>query len=268
MLSISLLFLIGLMVVLVAASTMFYLHVYTKKINRRLQEGPAGNRKELWSPFRFCLTSAAVTVLILVVLLLILVAVSDSRNSNSNDNAATTNCNFYTKEEIEGISWLSNYSMEENAGYTRHEAQDENFRYTCFISEEPYDDMHPGFLVFIEYIGAAELSDFETTCLYGEFRFASRPGASGLGAGGGTVDSVVCFTGNAAQFEGRFTGTYGLFTEKDFEQYQTEYEKAFKQDTIVDELDYASVTAQFTIDFDYLFGTDEMEEENAIFAIN
>ena len=257
--SIRLFFLIALMAAAVIIGTFIYLRVYTNRINRRLRgELPAGG-KAMWSPLRFCITFAAVFALILVILLSIFILAANAAGGNTDNWRCTYD--FRTQEEIAG-TYLAGYSMEENPGFLRYEAEDENFRYTAFLSTDPFDEMHPGFLVFAEYIGKTELTAYDMQSFCGLFTPSDpQEQGTGSGAGGGTPASVVCFYGSIDLFEGTFSGTYGLFTEEDF-----------RKDRMVNELDYATITARFTINFDayaeFLSGNTEIDEAMIFSAIS
>lgn len=246
------------------ASVAIYLRIYTKWVNRRLAGEATG--KPLWSPLRFCLTCAGVFVGILLALFLFLALTPGGENDNP--NLPWIFSQFYSQADMEG-TYLEGFSLEENPGYTRYAAQDDHFRYTCFLSQTPHDGMHPNVLVFVEYTGG-DLADYNTFGFYGAIQEEGADDFSGRGgfmSGGGIPGPMVCFAGNVFQFDGTFTGTYGLLTPEDFDRFQRASEEASERDEIVDEMTYASVKAQFTIHFTAAFGTDAMTGSEGQFSL-
>ena len=264
MLSVICLLFLAVLAAISVASVAIYLRIYTKWVNRRLAGEAAG--KPLWSPLRFCLTCAGVFMGILLALFLFLALAPGGENDDP--DLPWISYQFYSQDDMEG-TYLEGFSLKENPGYTRYVAQDDHFRYTCFLSQTPHDGMHPDFLVFVEYTGG-DLGEYDTTGFYGGFQEKDNPEkvSSLWGAGGGTPEPVVCFAGAACRFDGTFTGTYGLLTPEGFDRFQRESEEASEHDEIIDELSYASVKAQFTIHFTAGFGTDAMTGSEGQFSLD
>lgn len=249
--------LLALLAAISVVSVAVYLRVYTKRINRRLAGEDTG--KAMWSPLRFCLTCAGVFG---VLFLVVVVYVAASQTGDQPGGQTQASYQFYTQESMAG-TYLEHFSLDENPGYTRHTAQDDHFRYTCFLSQDPYDGMHPSFLVFVQYLGE-DLSSYQCDSFQGQFQAEA---SFGWGGGGGLPEGTVCFVGIASGYQGTFTGTYGLFTFDDWNTSQAAYEETFAKDETTNDLDYASVTAQFTLRFTAAFGTDAMTDTDGVFAL-
>lgn len=262
MLSVVCLLILAVMAAISVVSVLIYLRIYTRWVNRRLAGQAPG--RPLWSPLRFCLTCAGVFGALLLVLFLYLAIAPGAGDRTGQQPQATYQ--LYSQADMEG-TYLEGFSLEENPGYTRYTAQDDHFRYTCFLSQDPYDGMHPGFLVFVETIEDPQAA-YTAASFYGTFQAEDTKGAaSGWGAGGGVPEPLVCFVGSVSQFSGTFTGTYGLFTPEDFDRYWAAYEAGLARDELIDDLPYASVKAQFTLSFSSDFGTGTMTGTEGRFSL-
>lgn len=262
MLSVLCLIILAVMAVVAVVSVLVYLRIYTRWVNRRLAGQAPG--KPMWSPLRFCLTCAGVFGALLLVLVLYL-AISPSFGDRATQQSQAA-YQLYSQADMAG-TYLEGFSLEENPGYARYTAQDDHFRYTCFLSQDPYDGMHPSFLVFVESLADPQ-THYEAASFYGTFQTDdTKDAASGWGAGGGVPEPLVCFVGSVSQFSGTFTGTYGLFTSEDFDRYWTAYEAGLERDELIDDLPYASVKAQFTLSFSSDFGTGAMTGTEGQFSL-
>lgn len=127
-----------------------YLFYYRSKINRRLTDPTHTKKTKLWSPMWVCLTAVigALTVFAVICMLL-----ASSRPAlPSAPSPVAYHAQILSPEEMKD-GYLSRYSIEENAGYTKEEKVINDVKYTYFISTEETDAFHPSFLIYAEYIG-------------------------------------------------------------------------------------------------------------------
>lgn len=146
-------------IILITAAALFvvavfvivlYLFYYRSKINRRIADPAHTEKSRLWSPMRVCLTTVIGALAVFAIICMILAA---SRPAiPPAPTPAAYHAQILSPEEMQE-GYLSQYSIEENAGYTKEEKIIDDVRYTTFISTEGTDAFHPSFLIYAEYIG-------------------------------------------------------------------------------------------------------------------
>ena len=215
----------------VGVSTLIYMKIYTSKINAHLGENRGTLGKPMMSPGRFSLVALGIAI----VFIIFFGACNAYRASNhaSINEDAIYRFNMY-KQDVLGASYMSNFSKENNPGYEKIEETTSEFKYTCFLSEDEYDQMHPTFVVFVEYIGKEKFAAQGIKGLFDD-------GAdiySGTGTEGGEGGNLVCFTGITKDYYGAFNGTVAYY--KDILSRKTEDQEIE---------DNADILGKFTIDF-------------------
>ena len=90
---------------------------------------------------------------------------------------------------------MSQYSIEENAGYTKEEKVIDDVKYTTFISTEGTDALHPSFLIYAEYIGEGTPKYHDANVSFQTFE--GHEMATATVGGGESKDTTVCIVGNA-----------------------------------------------------------------------
>lgn len=236
---------------LVLCGTVIYLKIYTKKINQRLHQAHPNSQPKLWSPLRFCLSLALFMACCLIAVSLLVNQIWQPQNHPNDYHLA-----FYTSEQIDQ-HYLANYALEANPGYTAYQAQNQDFQFTCFISQDENDPYHPQWIVYIRYLQ----DDLECYSLSSQHAawLENEQDPVTWSTGGAVPDQMVVFIGTADHFQGLLEVKYALFDDKAQTQLQEASQAAWQKDQLIDDLPYASKTATFQIDF---------AEETPLFSIH
>ena len=188
-------------IILITAAALFvvavviivlYLFYYRSKINRRIADPAHTEKSRLWSPMRVCLTTVIGALAVFAIICMILAA---SRPAiPSAPIPAAYYAQILSPEEMhEG--YLSRYSIEKNAGYTKEEKVIDDVKYTTFISAEETDALHPSFLIYAEYIGEGTPKYHDANVSFQTFE--GQEMASTMVGGCEIKDTTVCIVGNA-----------------------------------------------------------------------
>lgn len=174
----------------VIAVITIYLGIYRRNINKAVDQSGKVHRK-MPAPYKVALGVIAVVLVTYIVILAVLRA-----GGAGNDIPESYYDGKYTFKEYssEGMTGgLSVYSIKENPGYEKFVEEKNNLRITYFLSETPYDTLHPTFLVYVEYTGEEEAEYYG---YYGEFQTDSGAGLMGAGGAGAEYNDYVVFVGN------------------------------------------------------------------------
>lgn len=178
--------------VLAVVIILLYLFYYCSKINHRLTDPEHTEKTRLWSPMRVCLTTVIGALGVFAIICMILAA---SRPAIPSAPApAAYHAQILSPEEMQE-GYLSQYSDEENAGYTKEEKIIDDVKYTTFISTEGTDAFHPSFLIYAEYIGAGTPKYHDANVSFQTFE--GQEMATSTVGGGESNDTTVCIVGNA-----------------------------------------------------------------------
>ncbi len=179
---------------IVALVLIIYFSAYKKNINKAVVENGEAP-KRMAPPYKIFL------ILLVVAILIIVGIVSCKMGRKIADDSpedryyeATYNYSMYTEKGMKE-AYRSVYSIEENKGYTKDVVEKGDVRFTYFISETPYDIIHPRFIIYIEYIGDNELVTFSYN---GKFKDANGNVITGYGMSGSDITkaSVLTVLGN------------------------------------------------------------------------
>ena len=190
-----------LLILLLIAAVSGYLLIYNLHVNRRLRRESS---LRLPAPGRMAIRLSAVCAAA-VILLGCLVSAAEPVQVQG----AHSWLRVFTADELPD-SWAGVYSQESNPGYTRREAQNGGFSFIIFESTEPFDGLHPDFLI---YFRPNDASDAEAISWHGEFDFTAREQSSGLGAGGMLSDYYLAV--GSAEEEAVFTLTLAAYSDPD-----------------------------------------------------
>lgn len=89
--------------------------------------------------------------------------------------------------------YLEMYKMDENIGYEKNIYEKDDLRYTVFIREDGYDNYHPTFLIFVEYIGDKMISAYGFD---GNYLTSDQKIIGGYGANGSEFSDYFLVIGN------------------------------------------------------------------------
>lgn len=167
--------------IVVAVVVRLYLSVYNRIINARIARGQQGCRLPEPGSFMYILLIGALIILLLT-------AGSGLVQTVSSD-ASDMRCYLQAfPEETLPDSWAGVYSAEQNPGYVRREVEDGLYSFIVFESDEPYDGLHPDFLIWVRYRGDEPM---EALSWYGDYVFTEDGHASGVGAGGNMSPNML-----------------------------------------------------------------------------
>lgn len=139
----------------IGGGTLIYYFIYRHNINKRLAQGIT-HKKGLMSPWWMPVILLAVSVFLSLPILLAVIlgaasygVISEVKNVEVSESMEIS---FYTAEEMEE-GFLSVYSMEENAGYTKTTQTVGEMEFTCFAAEDLSESYHPHYLVYSDITG-------------------------------------------------------------------------------------------------------------------
>lgn len=220
-------FLAGL-IVLLFASLFIYTAIYNKRIKRILENPDTAGRQ--WPTPR----NVVLMILLIVMLNFSLGAISNNRSeeqvvTNVQYSDDTVVCAMSELEGTYAEIYMDVYTTGELVGYKKFEKTEDDFHYICFESIAENDSLHPGYILFIEYVGEGN---------YGAYGYNStvymNNGNSLSGGSYGSADEVYCVIGNVdfSNYDG-YRLKFGLYedlaqAEKDFEQNVDAFPQAVK----------------------------------------
>lgn len=177
--------------VLTVLVIIIYLFYYRSVINRRIADPAHTEKKRLWSPMRVCLTTVISALATLAVIGIIFSILSPATPSQV--IPATYHAQFLSLEKMrEG--YLSQYSAEENPGYTKAEEIIGDVKYTYFITTEGADAFHPAFLIYAEYVGEGTPKYHDASA---SFKTLGGEEQAGIMVSGCEIGGTVCIVGNS-----------------------------------------------------------------------
>lgn len=149
-------FLIGI-IALIIFSLVVYTYLYNRKIKQVFEAGDTSGRQ--WP------APKNVIGMILIIILILYGIISIVHNSEKQGQTGNVSINyeagnaFYTADTLKGTyaeNYVQAFETGMLTGYEMTEKTEGNFHYMCFLSSDDYDSLHPGFILFIEYIGNEE----------------------------------------------------------------------------------------------------------------
>lgn len=196
-------FFIGI-IVLIIISLLIYKFLYDRKIRRALETGNTSGRH--WPAPGKIVGAILITGLILYI-------VSSLRTPvQTADTAKTYEADtiFYSSAELKGTyaeNYITAFETGTLAGYRLTEKTEGNFHFMLFSSETEYDRLHPGFILFIEYIGNEEYE----TYFWSDSTYIDVYNSFGSGTYG-EINEYYCIIGNI-DFEQymRYRCTFALY---------------------------------------------------------
>lgn len=165
----------------VAVVVRLYLSVYNRIINARIAQGRQGCRLPEPGSFLY--------ILLIGALIILLLSAGSGLVQTVSSDASDMRCYLqaFPEEELPD-SWAGVYTKEQNPGYTRREAEDGLFSFIIFESSEPYDGLHPDFLIWVSYRGEEPM---EALGWNGSFVFPGEGRTSGAGAAGAMTPNLL-----------------------------------------------------------------------------
>ena len=172
-----------------------YFGIYKTRINKQINTLNAKPQK-MMPPWLFAI------IIVIVVLVGFSISIT-TRYMLSASNAnripdqyyqATYSFKSYSPDEM-SQGYRNNFSIESNAGYTKHVTVENDVKFTYFTRNDEYNTYHPSFIVYVEYIGAKHVL---VNGLNGKFLTDSEALITGQGWGGGYSDKYFTVLGNAS----------------------------------------------------------------------
>ena len=183
-------------IIVIVAATAIYFLAYKKRINRQISDSGIKQRK-MTPPWRF----AIIVIIVALAGLSAFMAVLSLRYfENPGDEVAdeyyeaTYDFMSYSPDEM-SQGYLSAFSMDSNAGYTKDTVTDNDVRFTYFIRNDDYNTYHPSFIVYAEYIGDKAFTSYD---IDGKFLTDTEGLIIGRGWGGADKDAYLAVLGNAS----------------------------------------------------------------------
>ncbi len=144
-------FLLG-TILFVGGGTLIYYFIYRHTINKRVAQGIT-HKKGLMSPIWMALILLAVMLFLLMPILIIAAAGFLTFNlvgaSGEEEIYENMEISCYTAQEMQE-GHMSVFSIEENEGYTKQQAEGDGIRFTCFAAEELGQSWQPHYLLYTE----------------------------------------------------------------------------------------------------------------------
>ena len=191
-------------VVIVMIALAVYCVIYTKNINKKIQNGGSSRKKMMDIP-------KAVMISVIVILLLYSVistmALYDNNDTTAvnRDNIASINLEDYTYDMYWGTkdntdaSFARMYSKDDNPGYRKTVKEDGDFIFTVFTRITDHDDFHPDFICYVDCIK----EDTDEFALSRSFMFQDTVSGKvyhGMSTGGGDTKNDL-YIGNINENE-------------------------------------------------------------------
>lgn len=198
-----------------------YYVLYTKKINRKILDGSSSKNKMLDIP-KFIMIS--VIILLLVYSIILSSSINQLNNIHSKqlqnrDNFVEIDLSDYKYLQHPGnmnstdASYAKVYSIDENEGYDKRVEESDNFKFTIFTRNSDYDNFHPDFLCFVEYIGKSDTKySLYSNCTYTDSKTKSV--ISGVGTDTSIHTNGSLYIGNLNTDE-IFELSYYFLNDKD-----------------------------------------------------
>lgn len=139
----------------IGGGTLIYYGIYRHNINKRLAQGithKKGLMSPWWMPVILLAASVFLSMPILAIVIFSAVSYGVVTDVEHVEVSVSMETGFYTAEEMEE-GFLSVYSMEENAGYTKNTQTVGEMEFTCFAAEDLFASYHPHYLVYSDVTG-------------------------------------------------------------------------------------------------------------------
>ena len=184
------------------ASMIYYL-IYKRSVNRHLKDCQC--KKKMISPFWMTWIFFVCALIVFATIAAGILIKEDHRIYDD----SVYDCFVYTKEEADN-SWLANFSIEENKGYRKRVEVVDDIRFTIFVNDDLYNNYHPAFLIYVQYLKEDDLM----VDLSSELLNSSGQVIKTFGACGSRMSDYLVFVGNTS-IDGTLSLTINLFNEKD-----------------------------------------------------
>lgn len=168
-----------LIIITLSVIAVLALLIYKAICNHRIKKQLSG---EVTYKRKFIEPHHIIIIILSVMLAIMFVAMTAiSHYAPSHNNVDNYQSVFYTPEELEDSPlaiYKDAYTQKSLTGYTREEAQKNNFKYILYKSEDDYNSMlYPTFIMFVEYTGNKKLEGSVAMDSY-EFRDGSTASAT------------------------------------------------------------------------------------------
>lgn len=184
---------VAIIIVAIAVVAIYYLHYY-RVINKRLKEQPENGKRMLSPKTVGIFTVIAALLLFSISVLVVRINQSDAARIDEKYMTAQFDYDLFTPQEMQH-GFLENYSINDNAGYEKHEEILGEIKFTYFVSNSAYNVFHPAFIIFAEYIGP---EDIVTLGFQGDFLTNERVPVVGKGGSGTDAQEYICILGNTS----------------------------------------------------------------------
>lgn len=138
-------------VIITPIATIIYLNFYRNRINKQLHDATAKPRR-LLSPLAFSIT-VILSVLIVFAGVTSFLVLTDYGADIVPGEYRNAIYDYRSFNPHEMTGYRSNYSINDNPGYTKSIEQYGDIRFTCFVRNEAFDYYHPSFIIYAEYTG-------------------------------------------------------------------------------------------------------------------
>jgi uncharacterized protein YxeA len=146
-------------ILIIGAILFVYKIVYNLSIKRRLAQGIVDGRQ--WpSPKNILLTTLIIILVIIIVISAIIATNNSTTDTQSNYYGSLS---VYDSDDLSGTAmeiYKNAYNTGKLSGYTKEEKTKGDFHYICFKSDDEYDELHPAFVMFVEYTGSKEFEGY------------------------------------------------------------------------------------------------------------
>ncbi len=202
-------FLSLLLILALSVISVLALLIYKAVCNHRIKKQLSG---EVTYKHRYIEPKSIIIVILSVMLAIMFVAMTAvcgyKRPNNNVDNYRSA---FHTPKELEESPlaiYKDAYTKKSLTGYTREEAQKNNFKYILYKSEDDYNSMlYPTFIMFVEYTGNKK---FEGSVATESFEF--RDGSHGATTQHDEIFDYYFVCGNVDS-NADFTFKLGLYSD-------------------------------------------------------
>lgn len=211
-----------------------YYLIYAHNINKKIQSGQVNHKKMIDIPKAMMI---AIIILLLSYSVILSVGLKQSYDVTTTTNRNNfsiidlsdyTFCGYSGTRVNDDASYTKVYSKKENKGYDKSVVKDGDFIFTLFTRNTNYDDFHPDYLCYVDYIGKMK-SDFVRYEMCEYVNITSPQSKGSIMNGGGNLKRSLLYIGNLNEGES-FKITECVFDEKTETKFSKANEKAYKND--------------------------------------
>lgn len=211
-----------------------YYLIYAHNINKKIQSGQVNHKKMIDIPKAMMI---AIIILLLSYSVILSVGLKQSYDITTTTNRNNfsiidlsdyTFCGYSGTRGNDDASYTKVYSKKENKGYDKSVIKDGDFLFTLFTRNTDYDEFHPDFLCYVDYIGKMK-SDFTRYEMCEYINISNSQAKESVVNGGGNLKTSLLYIGNLNERES-FKITECVFDEKTEAKFSKANEKAYKND--------------------------------------